>query len=59
MTSAVDERKAALCVWKDRGRLEAIMVEYPQLLHTGIDTTDARALAEFYRNSWNSRSTPS
>jgi catechol 2,3-dioxygenase-like lactoylglutathione lyase family enzyme len=29
--------------------LEAIMVEYPQLLHTAIDTTDARALAEFYR----------
>jgi catechol 2,3-dioxygenase-like lactoylglutathione lyase family enzyme len=29
--------------------LEAIMVEYPQLLHTAIDTTDARVLAEFYR----------
>jgi catechol 2,3-dioxygenase-like lactoylglutathione lyase family enzyme len=29
--------------------LEAIMAEYPQLLHTAIDTTDARALAEFYR----------
>ena len=26
-----------------------IMVEHPQLLHTAIDTTDARALAEFYR----------
>ena len=25
------------------------MVEYPRLLHTAIDTTDARALAEFYR----------
>ncbi len=25
------------------------MTEYPQLLHTAIDTTDARALAEFYR----------
>ncbi len=25
------------------------MAEYPQLLHTVIDTTDARALAEFYR----------
>ncbi|MGZ4428391.1 MAG: VOC family protein [Nocardioidaceae bacterium] len=25
------------------------MVEYPHLLHTAIDTTDARALAEFYR----------
>jgi catechol 2,3-dioxygenase-like lactoylglutathione lyase family enzyme len=25
------------------------MPEYPQLLHTAIDTTDARALAEFYR----------
>ncbi|MGI9157221.1 MAG: VOC family protein [Marmoricola sp.] len=25
------------------------MIEYPQLLHTAIDTTDARALAEFYR----------
>ena len=25
------------------------MAEYPQLLHTAIDTTDARALAEFYR----------
>ena len=25
------------------------MAEYPQLLHTAIDTTDVRALAEFYR----------
>jgi catechol 2,3-dioxygenase-like lactoylglutathione lyase family enzyme len=25
------------------------MAEYPQLLHVAIDTTDARALAEFYR----------
>jgi len=25
------------------------MTEYPQLLHTAIDTTDVRALAEFYR----------
>ena len=25
------------------------MPEYPHLLHTAIDTTDARALAEFYR----------
>ena len=25
------------------------MPEYPQLLHTAIDTTDARGLAEFYR----------
>ena len=25
------------------------MTEYPQLLHTAIDTTEARALAEFYR----------
>jgi len=25
------------------------MDEYPQLLHTVLDTTDARALAEFYR----------
>jgi len=25
------------------------MAEYPQLLHTVIDTTDARTLAEFYR----------
>ena len=25
------------------------MADYPQLLHTAIDTTDARALAEFYR----------
>ncbi|MFF4878682.1 VOC family protein [Micromonospora sp. NPDC000668] len=25
------------------------MAEYPQLLHTVIDTTDVRALAEFYR----------
>ena len=24
-------------------------IEYPQLLHTAIDTTDARSLAEFYR----------
>jgi catechol 2,3-dioxygenase-like lactoylglutathione lyase family enzyme len=29
--------------------VEAIMADYPQLLHTAIDTTDARALAEFYR----------
>ena len=25
------------------------MAEYPQLLHTAIDTTDCRGLAEFYR----------
>ena len=25
------------------------MADYPQLLHTAIDTTDARGLAEFYR----------
>ncbi|HET7659562.1 MAG TPA: VOC family protein [Oryzihumus sp.] len=25
------------------------MAEYPQLLHTAVDTTDARGLAEFYR----------
>ena len=25
------------------------MVEYPQLLHTVLDTTDVRGLAEFYR----------
>ena len=25
------------------------MAEYPQLLHTAVDTTDARSLAEFYR----------
>ena len=25
------------------------MSEYPRLLHTAIDSTDARALAEFYR----------
>ncbi len=25
------------------------MARYPQLLHTAIDTTDVRALAEFYR----------
>ncbi len=25
------------------------MTEYPQLLHTAIDTTDTRGLAEFYR----------
>ncbi|HET7475100.1 MAG TPA: VOC family protein, partial [Dermatophilaceae bacterium] len=25
------------------------MTEYPQLLHTVIDTPDARGLAEFYR----------
>jgi catechol 2,3-dioxygenase-like lactoylglutathione lyase family enzyme len=30
-------------------RLEEVMTEYPKLLHTAIDTTDARALAEFYR----------
>lgn len=26
------------------------MTEYPQLLHTVLDTTDVRALAEFYRH---------
>jgi hypothetical protein len=26
-----------------------IVAEYPRLLHTAIDTTDARALAEFHR----------
>jgi catechol 2,3-dioxygenase-like lactoylglutathione lyase family enzyme len=26
-----------------------MMTEYPRLLHTALDTTDARALAEFYR----------
>ena len=26
-----------------------IVAEYPELLHTAIDTTDVRALAEFYR----------
>ncbi|CAN5214749.1 hypothetical protein BH18ACT9_BH18ACT9_21680 [soil metagenome] len=25
------------------------MAEYPELLHTALDTTDARTLAEFYR----------
>ena len=25
------------------------MAEYPQLLHTVLDTTDVRQLAEFYR----------
>ncbi len=25
------------------------MVEYPRLLHTALDTTDVRSLAEFYR----------
>ena len=25
------------------------MAEYPRLLHTAVDTTDARGLAEFYR----------
>lgn len=25
------------------------MAEYPQLLHTAVDTTDVRGLAEFYR----------
>ena len=25
------------------------MTEYPELMHTAIDTTDVRALAEFYR----------
>ena len=31
------------------GRGEATVAEYPQLLQTAVDTTDARALAEFYR----------
>jgi catechol 2,3-dioxygenase-like lactoylglutathione lyase family enzyme len=26
-----------------------MVTEYPRLLHTALDTTDARALAEFYR----------
>jgi catechol 2,3-dioxygenase-like lactoylglutathione lyase family enzyme len=29
--------------------LEGNVTEYPRLLHTAIDTTDARGLAEFYR----------
>ena len=29
--------------------MEANRAEYPQLLHTALDTTDARRLAEFYR----------
>jgi hypothetical protein len=37
--------------WNDGARLEAIMAENPQLLHTAIDTTDARALAEFSRQT--------
>lgn len=28
---------------------DATMTEYPRLLHTVLDTTDARGLAEFYR----------
>ena len=32
-----------------RTKGEATMGEFPQLLHTAIDTTDARGLAEFYR----------
>ena len=43
--------------WVRRGSLrgddehpaEATMTEYPHLLHTALDTTDARGLAEFYR----------
>jgi catechol 2,3-dioxygenase-like lactoylglutathione lyase family enzyme len=31
------------------GGWEGIMADFPQLLHTAIDTTDARRLAEFYR----------
>jgi catechol-2,3-dioxygenase len=31
------------------GNEEAIMAEFPELLQTALDTTDARALAEFYR----------
>lgn len=30
-------------------RHTAVMAEYPRLLHTVLDTTDVRALAEFYR----------
>lgn len=40
-------------VWQDqRGELawrEHEIDEYPQLLHTALDTTNARQLAEFYR----------
>jgi catechol 2,3-dioxygenase-like lactoylglutathione lyase family enzyme len=32
-----------------RRESEALMTEYPQLLHTVLDTTDVRQLAEFYR----------
>jgi catechol 2,3-dioxygenase-like lactoylglutathione lyase family enzyme len=34
------------------------MDEYPQLLQTAIDTTDARALAEFYRQLFGLRYRP-
>jgi len=30
-------------------RAETIVADYPTLLHTVLDTTDVRALAEFYR----------
>lgn len=36
--------------WSSGGSIfVTIMADYPQLLHTALDTTDARALAEFYR----------
>src|SRR6476646_10389284 len=31
------------------GGCEATMADFPRLIHTAIDTTDARGLAEFYR----------
>jgi catechol 2,3-dioxygenase-like lactoylglutathione lyase family enzyme len=34
------------------------MTEYPHILHTAIDTTDARALAEFYRELFGLRYRP-
>jgi catechol 2,3-dioxygenase-like lactoylglutathione lyase family enzyme len=47
---AAAERLVASVSVTARTRSEGMLVaEYPQLLHTALDTTDARQLAEFYK----------
>jgi catechol 2,3-dioxygenase-like lactoylglutathione lyase family enzyme len=47
--SAYLDRVVEPVVHATRRRERQVMTEYPQLLHTVLDTTDVRGLAEFYR----------
>lgn len=38
-----------MAVIRPRLGVPSVRVEYPRLLHTALDTTDCRGLAEFYR----------